>query len=263
MANQITIYWASSNPAKTFQLKKQMEPFTSNIKIIPIYIDIDEIQSMDNTKVAQDKIARLYEHIQTKYSHNNFHLVCEDTGFAYANANGFPGALIRFYHDSIGNTGICKSHGGSRATNISCVAYTDGTESILFTNQVSGVVPDKPRPCLPGTYIGTGSELDTTFIPDYPDTMSEYAGLAYSEIPWDVHMKVSARAQSFADLANYLSNMINNTQVPITEFDSDSDLTNSDSEPDEFGEALCDNLSLYVLTGNQFESDDEFSCELN
>lgn len=267
MANQIIIYWASSNPAKTYQLKKQMELHTPHIQIIPIHIDIDEIQSMDNTKVAQDKITKLYAHIQAKYFQDNFHLVCEDTGFAYANANGFPGALVRFYHDSIGNSGICKSHGGFRATNTSCVAYTNGTIRILFTNQVSGIVPESPRPCAQGKYVRTGTELDTTFIPDYPGNLSAYTGLAYSEIPWDIHLKVSARAQSFSDLAHYLIDMINNKQVNNElikqNVDFDSDLSDSDSEPDsipdDFAESLCDNLSLHVSTGNQSDLD----CESN
>ncbi len=203
MEKQIKLYWASSNSAKTAQLIKSMEPYAESIKIIPVHIDIDEIQSMDNQTVAQDKITKLYNHIAHKYSQTNFHLVCEDTGFAYANANGFPGALIRFYHDAIGNSGICKAHGGSRATNTSCVAYTDGTDIMCFTNHVAGFVPDSPRPCAPNKYIRTGSELDTIFVPDYPDQLSQYKSLAYSEIPWDVHLQVGARPQSFSDLANY------------------------------------------------------------
>lgn len=273
MEKHIKLYWASSNLAKTVQLTKTMEPYANRIKIIPVTIDIDEIQSMDNQVVAQDKITKLYEHIAHKYSQTNFHLICEDTGFAYANANGFPGALVRFYHDSLGNSGICKAHGNSRATNTSCVAYTDGTDIMCFTNHVAGVVPDCPRTKLPNKYNGTGTELDTTFVPDYPDQLSQYKSLAYSEIPWDVHLQVGARGQSFLDLANYLMEKLNNNQVTsyigqdslmCDNSDSDYDLeSNSDSftEPDldEFAQALCDDLSLQVLTGQPYESDNEFN----
>ncbi len=260
MEKHIKLYWASSNSAKTAQLIKSMEPYAQAIKIIPVYIDIDEIQSLDNNTVAKDKITKVYNHIAHKYSQQNIHLICEDTGYAYANANGFPGALVRFYHDAIGNPGICKAHGNSRATNTSCVAYTDGTDIMLFTNHVSGYVPSSPRAKLPGKYIGTGTELDTIFVPDYPDKLTQYKSLAYSEIPWDVHLQVSARTQSFSDLANYLMEKLNNNQEANTnDLDSDSSFDlNSDSEPDEFGEALCDDLSLQVQTGYQFESDNEF-----
>ncbi len=276
MEKQIKLYWASSNSAKTAQLIKSMEPYTQSIKIIPVHIDIDEIQTMDNRTVAQDKITKLYNYIARKYSQSNFHLVCEDTGFAYANANGFPGALIRFYHDSLGNSGICKAHGCSRATNTSCVAYTDGTDIMCFTNHVAGVVPDSPRAQLPNKYIGTGTELDTIFVPDYPDQLSQYKSLAYSEIPWDVHLQVSARTQSFSDLANYLMERLNNNQEvnanlgqailsndfdsdSASEFDSNSEFDSfSLTEPDEFSQALCDDLSLQVLTGHPYESDNEF-----
>ncbi len=273
MEKHIKLYWASSNSAKTAQLIKSMEPYAQVIKIIPVYIDIDEIQSLDNNTVAQDKITKVYNHIAHKYSQQNIHLICEDTGFAYANANGFPGALVRFYHDAIGNPGICKAHGNSRATNTSCVAYTDGTDIMCFTNHVSGYVPSSPRAKLPGKYIGTGTELDTIFVPDYPDKFAQYKSLAYSEIPWDVHLQVSARTQSFSDLANYLMEKLNNNQVSsLTKYNEQADLMgadsdssfdlNSDSEPDEFDEALCDDdLSLQAQSGYpgfHYESDNEF-----
>jgi len=272
MEKHIKLYWASSNSAKTVQLIKSMEPYSQFIKIIPVHIEIDEIQSLDNRVVAQDKITKLYKYVSTKYSQTNFHLVCEDTGYSYANANGFPGALIRFYHDAIGNSGICKAHGGSRATNTSCVAYTDGTEIMLFTNHVTGEVPHSPRPCVLGKYIGTVTGLDRIFIPDYPDKLTQFKNSAYSEIPWDVHLQVSARAQSFSDLANYLMEKLNNNQVSsLTNYSTQADLmagldgnsdsdfdSDSDSEPDEFDEALCDALSLQVLTGHAYESYNEF-----
>lgn len=264
MSAPINLFWASSNKAKTTQLKYIIESNTTLIKIIPVHVDVDEIQSMDNKVVAQDKIKSMYKYISKKYSIDNFHLICEDTGYSYANANGFPGALIKFYHDSLGNDGICKAHAGSRATNTSCVAYTDGDEVMLFTNCVVGTVPDHPRPCILDKYTGIGSELDTAFVPDYPVHLKEFSGLAYSQLPMEVHALVSARTQSFSDLVNYLIDKINNTQAlaqtrpyNLADDNSASDFE-SDSEPDEFAEALSDNLSLCVLSGSNFDSDGEF-----
>lgn len=205
------IYFASSSKAKLIQLAQIMESIESDIEWIHIPIDIDEIQSMSNQIVAEDKIIKAYEYIKNVLLIDQFELVCEDTGFAYANMNGFPGALIRYYHDSIGNHGICKFNGNSRATNISVVAYTDGTDTIQFTQIVSGIVPDYPRPIITSTqYNNSSSELDTVFVPDYPDELSEWTGLAYSEIPIDIKNKVSARAQSLSHLKNYLITKLNN-----------------------------------------------------
>ncbi len=65
---------------------------------------------------------------------------------------------------------------------------------------------------------------------------------------------------------NQVSSLTNyNEQADLMGADSDSSFDlNSDSEPDEFDEALCDDLSLQVLTehsgypGFHYESDNEF-----
>ena len=199
------IYFASSSKAKLNQLNQIMESVNADIQWISVPIDIDEIQSMSNQIVADDKIFKAYEYIKNKYLIDQFELVCEDTGFAYENMNGFPGALIRYYHDSIGNQGICKFNGNSRATNTSVVAYTDGIDTIQFTGTVLGTVPSRPRPLIKQTqYKNTSSELDTVFVPDYPDYLDTWTGLAYSEIPFNIKNKVSARGQSLSQLKNYL-----------------------------------------------------------
>ena len=217
------IYFASSSKAKLNQLYQIMESdnsvllnqiskekikynsslYCTDIEWIHVSVDIDEIQSMSNTIVANDKIHKVYEYVKNKYLIENFELVCEDTGYSYANMNGFPGALIRYYHDSIGNQGICKFHGNMRAANISVVMYTNGTNTIQFTGKTFGIVPDKPRPVL-GQYKYISSELDTVFIPDYPDELVEWEGFAYSEIPANIKNIVSARGQALSHLKDYL-----------------------------------------------------------
>jgi inosine/xanthosine triphosphate pyrophosphatase family protein len=224
------IYFATSNPEKIYQIK-QIFQSVSSINIVPIIIDIDEIQSLDNQEVIEDKIVKAYNYIitnfQDKIDINNFELICEDTGYNYDNMNGFPGALVRYYHDQVGNDGICKFNGGSGATNVSIVAYTDGTIIETFKNSVRGKVPLKPQF---NSHIKSFG-LDPVFIPDYKSVLDnsnsdsdsdsdsnsnsnnnfkfkfnfdKLKHLTYAEIPSIIKNMVSARGKSFNDLKEFL-----------------------------------------------------------
>ncbi len=244
------IYFITSNQAKITQLAQISA--LSTYPIIPVKLDIDEIQSTDNTIVAQDKIIKAYEYIKSINHTQPYWVMCEDTGYSFANMGEFPGALIRYYHDSVGNTGICKFHAGTRATNISCVAITNGKESACFTNRVTGTVPEKPRGITNGT---KWVELDPVFVPDYPDNLNEYSGLAYSEIPIPIKSICSARAKSFSQLAEWLDNeypngLSNNvkpgqTQMNLTDLTDLSDFETKSCSDTDFTEFDfdADNLS--------------------
>lgn len=241
------IYFLSSNRSKLNLLKQIMLSTQHQIKIIPISVDIDEIQSTDNEIVAEDKINSAYDYIKNKYEIDNFELICEDTGYSFANMNGFPGALIRFYHDSIGNEGICKFHAGSRAINTSVVAYSNGSYIELFTNQVSGTVTEKPRLVLKSNNSASCG-LDNIFIPDYPKKLEQWNGYAYSEIPTDIKNIVSARAQSFNDLKNYLLDKTNNNYDDISSYSDNSFLENdSDNDSNLSVNVVIDNISYFPV----------------
>ncbi len=266
------IYFITSNQAKITQLAQI--PALSTYPIIPVKLDIDEIQSTDNTVVAQDKIIKAYNYIQSTQFINHtqpYWVMCEDTGYSFANMGEFPGALIRYYHDSIGNTGICKFHAGSRATNISCVAITNGRESACFTNRVTGIVPEKPRSVTNGS---KWVELDPVFVPDYPVQLAQYSGLAYSEIPISIKSACSARAKSFAQLAEWLGNGCHNelsnnikhgqTQISLSDLSDFETESCSDTEFTEF-DFNADNLSncaVQDLTDWESNELDETSLNL-
>jgi len=205
--NKRDIYFATSNYGKLCQINQifNSNKFNNYIKIIPIMVDIDEIQSIDNVIVAKDKIVKAYKYIQNKLKIDNFELICEDTGYNFDNMNGFPGALIRFYHDQIGSEGICKFNGGNLATNVSVVAYKNGNNIKIFKNSVRGKVALKPA----------SLRLDSTFIPDYKNELSNFNfninininilnNLTYAQIPSKLKNLVSARGKSYNDLKKYL-----------------------------------------------------------
>ncbi len=211
------IYFATTNCEKIYQIK-QIFQSVNNINIIPIMVNIEEIQTMDNRDVIEDKMIKSYEFIISNYKDKidttNFELICEDTGFSFDNMNGFPGALIRFYHDKVGDEGICKFNGGSKVTNTSIVAYTAGEYIEIFQNSVRGTVPLKPQSN--NKLVSYG--LDPVFIPDYQSILDStnnkisldlnfkrLQNLTYAEIPSVIKNIVSARGKSFNDLKDFLT----------------------------------------------------------
>jgi XTP/dITP diphosphohydrolase len=88
-------------------------------------------------------------------------VLVEDTGLEFAAWNGLPGALIKWFFDSVGNDGILKMLSGEtnrQATAKTAIGFFDGTETHLFVGEVSGTIPETIR--------GTGGfGWDPIFIP--------------------------------------------------------------------------------------------------
>ena len=216
------IYFVTSNQAKLNLLAQVVvRSDITKFKWIPISLDIQEIQSMDNSVVSSDKVIQAYRHIRDNSSNQTNWVMCEDTGYSFANMGNFPGALVKFYHDSIGVSGICKFHAGTRVTNTSCVAITNGKTIWLFSNQVTGTVPDQPRTTHETNNIIESDDLEKIFIPDYAHEHSRYQGLALSEVPVDIKLQYSARAKSFAQLANWFD-QIDPDELTLADTNSDS-----------------------------------------
>lgn len=89
-------------------------------------------------------------------------VLVEDTGLEFVAWNGLPGALIKWFLDTVGNDGILKMLAGE--TNRTAVAKTaigffDGTQARVFVGEISGTIPEKM------CGIG-GFGWDPIFVPD-------------------------------------------------------------------------------------------------
>jgi len=106
--------------------------------------------------------------------------------------NGFPGALVKFYYNSLGDEGFVKFNGSSRATMISWIAYANFETGIhYFTSETKGTIPNTP---VMGSY---GFGFDAVFVPD-GSTKS------LAQMPPEEKMLYSARYKALLKLKEYL-----------------------------------------------------------
>ena len=99
-------------------------------------------------------------------------VLVEDTGLEFMAWNGLPGALIKWFLDTIGNEGILRMLSGEvnrKAIAKTAVGFFDGTRSHVFVGEISGTIPETIR--------GTGGfGWDPIFVPDkYEKSFAEMA----------------------------------------------------------------------------------------
>ena len=99
----------------------------ANFNVINIKLDLPEIQSISVQDVIKEKIKyalkmaktkKIFTEIKEKFSSigviidtiKDVNIICEDSGFYIKQMNNFPGALIKWYYDAIGNEGIIKQN---------------------------------------------------------------------------------------------------------------------------------------------------------
>ena len=104
----------------------------------------EEIQAMDLEPVVRHKAALAYTALRRP-------VLVEDTGLALSALNGFPGALIKWFLQSLGTDGICRllqaeqAEIDRQAHATTVFGYHDGTTCHVFTGTVAGSIPDRPR----------------------------------------------------------------------------------------------------------------------
>ncbi len=104
-------------------------------------VSVEEIQAIDLKPVVCYKAALAYTALRRP-------VLVEDTGLALSAMNGFPGALIKWFLQSLGTDGICRvlqaeTDRQARATTV--FGYHDGTSCHVFAGTVAGSIPDTPR----------------------------------------------------------------------------------------------------------------------
>jgi inosine/xanthosine triphosphate pyrophosphatase family protein len=136
MSNKTKIIFVTSNENK---FKDAQEFINSNFIIINEKLDLLEIQSTDNIEVMKYKIEEAYNKIinMEKYKSDidNINVICEDTGLICENMHTFPGALIKFYLENVGITGISKYNGNSNSTAISVIGLKNKFDVQIFKGE--------------------------------------------------------------------------------------------------------------------------------
>ncbi|HEY7019629.1 MAG TPA: non-canonical purine NTP pyrophosphatase [Ktedonobacterales bacterium] len=130
------LVFATTNFGK-LQEVRAMLPF--EVTHLPIHLP--EIQALDVDEVVRAKAEWGYEHVGVP-------VLVEDTGLAFTAWNGLPGALIRWFMESVGSKGLCRMLSGEddRGAVAKCVFdLFDGHEHRLFSGLVQGTIALAPR----------------------------------------------------------------------------------------------------------------------
>ncbi len=118
-------------------------------------IEIDEVQSMDLEYVARKKTEQAYGLLQRP-------VITDDVGVFIEAWNGFPGPLVKYLLDKLGNLKILELLKNEKNRNVivkSAVGYHDGKYVHVFIGEVKGTLAFEEK----GT---EGWGFDPLIIPD-------------------------------------------------------------------------------------------------
>ena len=130
------ILLATSNKHKAQQIQALLGRPVQHIEL-----DLPEVQAIDVQAVIEHKAREAYRQVGKP-------VLVEDTSLALHVWHGLPGALIRWFLETVGNNGICKMLEGYEhlaATAETWIGYFDGDAFVSFSGVVEGSIARSPR----------------------------------------------------------------------------------------------------------------------
>ena len=127
--------------------------FKDKVKVTQVSIDLIEPQSISPKEISKSKAKQAYEILKKP-------LFVTDVGFCIDAFNGFPGSLIRFFNDYVGQEGILKLLEGIEnrsAKAVVVLTFYDGKTMKTFEGITEGTVAKQ--------VYSKGWEFDRIFIP--------------------------------------------------------------------------------------------------
>lgn len=177
------IYFITGNKGK-FREGEALLPQLERIDM-----DLPEEQSLDPHLVISKKL-------ETALKSHEGPLIVEDTSLYLDGLNGFPGPLIRWMTQAVGNQGIyelCQSIKNRRAVAKTVIGYADETGKIVyFEGEVHGQI------VAPAGELGKGFGWDNIF---QPDGLNE----TFAEMGMEYKNEFSMRTAAFRQLVEHLS----------------------------------------------------------
>jgi non-canonical purine NTP pyrophosphatase (RdgB/HAM1 family) len=149
-------------------------------------IDLPEVQALAVQAVIDAKARAAYAYVGQP-------VLVEDTGLIIHSWQGLPGALIRWFLETVGNEGICTmlaNFPDRSATAVTCIGYFDGQQCHTFVGETQGHIVPAPR----GT-LGFG--WDPIFLPAGSDK-------TFAEVTTEERGAVSMRAKAVRALKVFL-----------------------------------------------------------
>lgn len=148
--------------------------------------DLHEIQTYDVHAIVENKARQAHAILQCP-------VMVEDSGLLFEAWNGLPGALVKWFEQSVGCAGMLKMLEGfcNRKAVAQClVAIYDGQELLIGKGEVTGTVSDRLRG-------DNGFGWDVLFVPEGHDR-------TYAEMTAEEKNAISHRRRAFESLKNML-----------------------------------------------------------
>lgn len=120
-----------------------------------IAVELYEPQGLDVAEVIREKA-------EDAFRKTGKFVLVEDTALEFRAWNGLPGALIKWFLETVGNEGLLRMLVGvenRRAVAKTAVGFFDGNKAHVFVGEIEGMIPETIR--------GSGGfGWDSIFIPD-------------------------------------------------------------------------------------------------
>lgn len=179
----LKLYFVTKNPNKLVEARDILK----GIEVEQIGLDIAEVQSKEVEVVVRAKAKSAAEKTGKA-------VFVEDTGFYIAALNGFPGALISYVEENLGNKGILKLMNGIKDRSVTvkaAIGYcVPGSEPKVFVGIINGKITEEER----GT---EGFGFDPIFVPAGSEQ-------TYAEIGVKEKNKISHRRKALEKFRVYL-----------------------------------------------------------
>ncbi len=184
------IHFATTNQRKIDDLFEHLA--RHDISIMPLKTELDEIQSLDVLEVAKSKLDSAIQ------KNPDQRLLVDDRGFYISALNGFPGAYIKPFLDSLSVADILtimKDKEDRTAKFVTVLGYFDGTEKHFFIEEETGFLSETER----GDNLRGWTDLLYIYghnsVPN--KTLAEYTDNEWSS--YLMELKENSCAAKFAD----------------------------------------------------------------
>ena len=128
------IYFITANKNKLREMESILE-----LKLRHINLDLDEIKAVEVKKVVEHKSRKAFERIKKP-------VLVEDTGLYFKAWNRLPGALVKWFDQTLGYRELCQPLGKDRhARAQTVIGYFDGKRYKDFVGEIEGRIAKSPK----------------------------------------------------------------------------------------------------------------------
>jgi XTP/dITP diphosphohydrolase len=176
--------FVSRNPHKLAEAATILGPL--GIEVVPLKETIEELQTIDASRLVRDKALRAFTKIGRK-------LFVEHTGLRLKTLNGLPGGLTQVFWDALKAERMSELFGSDEEGTVEAVTdlcYIDGRQFYEFRGVISGRISKQPRG--PQDF-----QWDCVFIPDKRTQ-------TFAEMGPDEKNKISMRRKALDAFAEFL-----------------------------------------------------------